>query len=102
MSGSNAFRHRIAPPVPKPYCLYAAAMSLEEAAVKVWLSAVWLPALISICWDDRVMQGFERPDRGLWDVSALVGHLMPESGMFAFLACHRGEVFPDADWADLF
>ena len=48
------------------------------------------------------MQGFERPDPGLWDVSALVGHLMPESGMFAFLARHRGEVFPDADWADLF
>ena len=48
------------------------------------------------------MQGFERPDAGLWDVSALVGHLMPDSGMFAFLAGHRGEVFPDADWADLF
>jgi IS5 family transposase len=48
------------------------------------------------------MQGFERPDRGLWDVSALVGHLLPDSGMFAFLAGHRGEVFPDADWADLF
>jgi len=48
------------------------------------------------------MQGFERPDRGLWDVAALVGHLLPESGMFAFLAGHRGEVFPDADWADLF
>jgi IS5 family transposase len=48
------------------------------------------------------MQGFERPDAGLWDVRALVGHLMPESGMFAFLARHRGEVFPDGDWADLF
>jgi IS5 family transposase len=49
-----------------------------------------------------VVQGFERPDAGLWDVAALVGHLMPERGMFAFLAAHRGEVFPDADWADLF
>ena len=48
------------------------------------------------------MQGFERPDLGLWDVQGLVGHLLPESGMFAFLASHRGEVFPDADWADLF
>jgi hypothetical protein len=48
------------------------------------------------------MQGFERPDAGLWDVSALVGHLLPDSGMFAFLAAHRGEVFPDGDWADLF
>ena len=48
------------------------------------------------------MQGFERPDLGLWDVQGLVGHLLPDSGMFAFLASHRGEVFPDADWADLF
>jgi len=48
------------------------------------------------------MQGFERPDAGLWDAAALVGHLLPESGMFAFLAGHRGEVFPDAGWADLF
>src|SRR5439155_7430437 len=80
----------------------AAAMSLEEAAEKVWLPAACLPALSSICWDDRVMQGYERPDAGLWDVSALVGHLMPESGMFAFLAAHRSEVFPDGDWADLF
>lgn len=48
------------------------------------------------------MQGFERPEPGLWDVSALAGHLLPEAGMFAFLARHRGEVFPDADWADLF
>ena len=76
-------------------------MSFYEAAEKVWLTAVRLPALSSICWDDRVMQGYERPDAGLWDVAALVGHLMPESGMFAFLAAHRGSVFPDADWADL-
>lgn len=48
------------------------------------------------------MQGFERPDAGLWDVAALVGHLLPEGGMYAFLAAHRGEVFPDAEWADLF
>ena len=61
-----------------------------------------LPAVCSIGWDDRGMQGFERPDAGLWDVQALVGHLLPESGMFAFLASHRGQVFPDADWADLF
>ena len=74
----------------------SAGVRLEEAAEKVWLPAACLPALSSICWDDRVMQGFERPDAGLWDVSALVGHLMPESGMFAFLARHRGEVFRTA------
>jgi hypothetical protein len=48
------------------------------------------------------MQGFEVPQPGLWDAGALVGHLLPEGGMFAFLAGHRGEVFPDADYADLF
>ena len=44
------------------------------------------------------MQGFERPEPGLWDVSALAGHLLPEGGMFAFLAGHRAEVFPDAEY----
>jgi hypothetical protein len=45
-------------------------MSSLEAAEKVRLSTARLPALCSICWDDRVMQGFERPDRGLWDVAS--------------------------------
>ena len=48
------------------------------------------------------MQGFEVPQPGLWDVRALTGHLLPESGMFAFLAGQRGELFPDEDYADLF
>ena len=48
------------------------------------------------------MQGFERMDRQLTDVAALAGHLIPAGSMFAFLAEHRGEVFPDADYADLF
>jgi len=48
------------------------------------------------------MQGFERTDRKLTDVAALAGHLIPEGSMFAFLAAHRAEVFPDADYADLF
>jgi Transposase domain (DUF772)/Transposase DDE domain len=49
-----------------------------------------------------VMQGFERADRQLTDVAALAGHLVPAGSMFAFLAAHRAEVFPDADYADLF
>ena len=48
------------------------------------------------------MQGFERVDRELLDAAALAGHLIPEGSMFAFLAAHRAEVFPDADYADLF
>ena len=48
------------------------------------------------------MQGFERPDRQLLDTEALAGHLVPENSMFAFLAAHRAEVFPDAEYADLF
>jgi transposase-like protein DUF772/DDE family transposase len=49
-----------------------------------------------------VMQGFERADRQLLDAAALAGHLVPAGSMFAFLAAYRGEVFPDADYADLF
>ena len=48
------------------------------------------------------MQGFERMDRQLLDAAVLAGHLIPEGSMFAFLAAHRAEVFPDADYADLF
>jgi hypothetical protein len=46
------------------------------------------------------MQGFERMDGELLDT--VVGHLVPAGSMFAFLAAHRAEVFPDADYADLF
>jgi len=48
------------------------------------------------------MQGFERADRQLLDAAALAGHLVPAASMFAFLASHRAEVFPDAEYADLF
>jgi IS5 family transposase len=48
------------------------------------------------------MQGFERMDRQFLDAAVLAGHLVPAGGMFAFLAAHRAEVFPDADYADLF
>jgi hypothetical protein len=49
-----------------------------------------------------VMQGFERAGGELLDTAALAGHLVPAGSMFAFLAAHRAEVFPDADYADLF
>jgi hypothetical protein len=52
-------------------------------------------------WDDCLMQGFERMDRQLLDAEMLAGHLIPGNSMFAFLAAHRAEVFPDADYADL-
>ena len=48
------------------------------------------------------MQGKERADRQLLDAQALVGHLVPAGSMFAFLAAHRGELFADAEFADLF
>jgi hypothetical protein len=48
------------------------------------------------------VQGVERADRKLLDAAALVGHLVPEGSMFWFLATHRGELFPDQEFADLF
>lgn len=48
------------------------------------------------------MQGRKRVDRQLLDAQALVGHLVPAGSMFAFLAAHRGELFADEDFADLF
>src|SRR6516162_8440641 len=48
------------------------------------------------------MQGFERADRQLLDAGTVAGHLIPAGSMFAFLAAHRAELFPDEDYADLF
>jgi hypothetical protein len=55
-----------------------------------------------MAWDDFLMQGFERADRQFLDAAAVAGHLVPAGSVFAFLAAHRAEVFPDADYADLF
>jgi hypothetical protein len=52
--------------------------------------------------DNRLMQGSERMDREFTDAEMLAGHLVPAGSMFAFLAAHRADVFPDADYADLF
>jgi len=48
------------------------------------------------------MRGVERLDRELLDAGALVGHLVAEDGMFAFLAAHRQELFGDEKFEDLF
>ena len=48
------------------------------------------------------MQGVERADRELLDAQALVGHLVAEGSMFAFLAAHRQDVFADEEFEDLF
>lgn len=48
-----------------------------------------------------MVQGVEGPDRELWDAAQVVGHLVPAGSMFAFLAEHRAQVFPDEDYADL-
>ena len=43
------------------------------------------------------MQGFERAGRQLLDAAALAGYLVPAGSMFAFLAGHRAQVFPDEE-----
>jgi len=48
------------------------------------------------------MQGGSRRDRELLDAGELAGHLVPEGSVFAFLAAHRRELFPDSFTADLF
>jgi IS5 family transposase len=48
------------------------------------------------------MQGQSRMDRELLDAEAVAGHLVPPGSVFAFLAEHRRELFPDSFTADLF
>lgn len=49
-----------------------------------------------------LVQGVELGDREFLDAGALVGHLVPEGSMFAFLASHRRDLFPDREFEDLF
>jgi transposase len=48
------------------------------------------------------MQGKPDPDRQLLDAAAFCRQLVPEGSVQAFLADHRGELFPDEDFSDLF
>jgi IS5 family transposase len=48
------------------------------------------------------VQGRSDPNRELLDAAALVGHLVPEGTVYRFLAEHRGRLFPDELFADLF
>jgi hypothetical protein len=48
------------------------------------------------------MQGRARMDRELLDAEVLAGSLVPPGSVFAFLAEHRRELFPDEFTADLF
>jgi len=50
--------------------------------------------------ENGLTQGFERADRQLLDTEAVAGHLIPRDNMFAFLAGHRAEVFPDTAYSD--
>ena len=48
------------------------------------------------------MQGRSRLGHDLWDAGDVTGHLVPPGSVFAFLAEHRRELFPDSFTADLF
>ncbi len=48
------------------------------------------------------MQGREDAQRGYLDVEALAGELLAQGSVFAFLARHRGRLFPDSMMEDLF
>jgi hypothetical protein len=63
---------------------------------------VVLTAAHRVACDDVVVQGITRSDRELLDAQALVGELVPEGSVFAFLAEHRQELFPNSFIADLF
>src|SRR5438270_1501232 len=49
-----------------------------------------------------VVQGTSHPEHVVMDAESVSGHLLPPGSVFAFLAGHRRELFPDAMFADLF
>jgi hypothetical protein len=48
------------------------------------------------------MQGRSDPQRELLDVDSVAGHLLPVGSIYAFLAGHRGRLFPASMFEDLF
>ena len=61
-----------------------------------------LTSVHRVACDDVVVQGVMRSDRELLDAQALVGELVAPGSVFAFLAEHRHELFPESFIADLF
>ena len=59
-------------------------------------------ALVSAGYDTGGMQGNSDPNVELLDAGTMVGHLVPEGSVYAFLAVHRRRLFPDAVFSDLF
>jgi transposase len=58
--------------------------------------------LIFLGRDDLRVQGRSESQRDLLDVESVAGHLLKPGSVFAFLAAHRRELFPDEMFADLF
>lgn len=61
--------------------------------------------MLAICWpivENWRVQGHSDPNRELLDAAALCRQLVPVGSVEAFLADHRGELFPDEMFEDLF
>ena len=52
--------------------------------------------------NDRGVQGRSDDQRELLDAESVAGHLLKGDSVFAFLAAHRRELFPEEMFADLF
>src|SRR3712207_5004860 len=49
-----------------------------------------------------VVQGTSHPEHVVMDAESVSGRLLPPGSVYAFLAEHRRQLFPDAMFADLF
>jgi Transposase DDE domain/Transposase domain (DUF772) len=58
--------------------------------------------LVPVVGDDFGVQGRSKSQRELLDAESVAGHLLKAESVFAFLAAHRAELFPDEMFADLF
>lgn len=59
-------------------------------------------AIASAVWENVGMQGSSGSERVLLDAEALCRRLISEGSMYAFLADHRVDLFPDEMFSDLF
>ena len=63
---------------------------------------MWRPGLTWDFADNWWVQGRSDDQRELLDAESVAGHLLKPDSVFAFLAAHRHELFPEEMFADLF
>src|SRR5918994_1184033 len=84
--------------------MYQSASCPEDSVTRPWTTARSTTSSSNRSRSGRAApsQGPAHPEHVVMDAESVSGHLLPPGSVYAFLAEHRRELFPDAMFADLF